>query len=154
MYMQWHVLPVNNCTVSLNNAFWTLYVRRLAFHYHKKQFTLPPAVHHAAKSTIMQSSVFDMDNTREWENEDKKTGIATQPRFPSSSSVVLYYCCQREIWGRIVGESSGSHSTKYRHCWWSVAWIGLFVSFRYVRVIISSVTTMFSNSLYFTCVRR
>ena len=35
--MQRYVLPVNNCTVSLNNAFWTLCVRRLSFHYHKKE---------------------------------------------------------------------------------------------------------------------
>ena len=76
--------------------------------------------HHAAKSTITQSSVFDMDNTREWE-WGQKTGVVTQPRLPFSSSVALYYWCEWKIWGRIVGESSGTHSIKHRHCqcWWS-----------------------------------
>ena len=71
-----------------------------------------------------------MDNTREWE-WGQKTGVVTQPRHPFSSSVALYYWCEGDSWGRMVGAFGGTHSTKHRHCycWWSVARIGLSAPF-------------------------
>ena len=145
----------NDCAVALNKIMYFKYFEFVNSHFittkNNLHFHQPSAM---LPKVLLRNQVYSIWTTPENERMRTKTGVVMQPRFPPSSSVVLYYCCQWEIWGRIVGESSGSHSTKYRHCWWSVARIGLFVSFRYVQVIISSVTTKFSNSSYFTCVHR